>query len=766
MPRFLRPALYAVLSVLLWSLFALAQSTPPSGDTFAQKSSPTKINGASSILAVQSGSTTYIQFNLATLPANASLNKATLRLYVDAFVATGSFDVYQVNSSWNEGTLNYNNAPPLGASATGGHPVAITSSSLNQFMLIDITPLVQSWANGTVANNGIALALTTSAGSFAFDSKESLFTSHQPELEVVLNGPAGPEGPQGPAGATGPIGPQGPPGVPATGTYIQNGSAQQTGASFNIDGTGTLGGSLTAGGLSLSSLPGASLQLPNADSNGGVTGWVASGNRNVLGISTDNSTLLNASSLQGGAVKIVTGGVEANTLMTVLNNGNVGIGTTTPASLLDVRGAISVAGNAVINSSGQWVGSPTGLTGPQGPAGPQGPQGPTGVTGAAGATGAQGPQGPIGPMGLAGPQGPQGIQGPAGINARGPWTSAAAYALNDIVTDQGQTFRCAHPQGANSNTFNFYFTASGVSANGTFITTPQSGGSYLITSITGGSMNGALLTLLPPNAINLTQSDNLLTASSPYFDGEGIEFTAGSQNEGIFSQNGVAYLCVPGSGTCNTINARALNIIVTAVAQDCASEPNAANLLPNGEWDLLAASGAAGAAGAQGPPGAAGPQGPAGLTGATGSQGAQGPPGPTGPTGPPGSQGLQGLPGPANAYHLAYSGGTNPITLNNVLPANIMYISQLSVPAGSYVFSAHVGYDEPGPTCILTVNNAGAGSEQQVSNTDRNVTLITGITITAAGNLQVACWGSGTIRLQSLVAIQVDALQEQIWSLP
>ncbi|MGA2859742.1 MAG: DNRLRE domain-containing protein [Candidatus Sulfotelmatobacter sp.] len=108
----LRLALLAV--VICFESYALfAQATPPSGDTFDQKSNPTKTNGASTMLAVQTGSTSYIQFNLATLRANASVCKATLRLFVDAYVASGSFDVYQVNNSWNENTLDYSNAPTL-----------------------------------------------------------------------------------------------------------------------------------------------------------------------------------------------------------------------------------------------------------------------------------------------------------------------------------------------------------------------------------------------------------------------------------------------------------------------------------------------------------------------------------------------------------------------------------------------------------------------------------------------------------------------------
>ena len=174
----------------------LAQA-PPSADTFSYSGSPNFNYGAYPILAVQQGANTYLKFNLSTLPSGPSVTKATLRLYVDAVGGNGSFDVFQLNSSWSEGTLTYNNAPALGSSATGNHPIPISGSSLNQFVVVNITTLVNNWVNGSIANNGVALGLIGSAGSFSFDSKESLFTSHQPELEIVLNGPAGPQGPPG-----------------------------------------------------------------------------------------------------------------------------------------------------------------------------------------------------------------------------------------------------------------------------------------------------------------------------------------------------------------------------------------------------------------------------------------------------------------------------------------------------------------------------------------------------------------------------------------
>lgn len=185
MPRRLLRIL-AVISVCVLSAIAFAQSGPPSADVLTYSNTPNTNYGTYTSLFVQKGSVTsksYIKFNLGTLPSGVNVSKATLRLFVDQVAAPGSFDVYQLNGAWGESTLTYNNAPALGTSATGNHPIAFTSSTLNQFIVIDITALVQGWMNGSIANNGVALGLTTSSGAVAFDSKESIYTSHQPELE-------------------------------------------------------------------------------------------------------------------------------------------------------------------------------------------------------------------------------------------------------------------------------------------------------------------------------------------------------------------------------------------------------------------------------------------------------------------------------------------------------------------------------------------------------------------------------------------------------
>ena len=229
MRRFERRTPRALVALVLLSpAIALAQA-PPAADSILVSSRPTQNYGSSSILAVQNGSTSLIQFNLSGIPANASLQKASLRLYVDAVQTPGAFDVYAIGSAWTENQVNFQNAPALGASATGGKPLTITRASQNDFVLVDITALVQEWVNGETANNGIALALSGTTGCFSFDSKESIFTSHEPELEVVLNsipGPQGPQGLQGPAGTQGLPGTQGPAG-PAGAPGLQGPAGSQ-----------------------------------------------------------------------------------------------------------------------------------------------------------------------------------------------------------------------------------------------------------------------------------------------------------------------------------------------------------------------------------------------------------------------------------------------------------------------------------------------------------------------------------------------------------
>jgi len=162
---------------------ASAQITP-SGDAYTNSASPTTKYGTKTLLDVDGASQiAYIQFNLGSIPPGASITQATLKLYVNSVTAAGSFNVDYVNGAWSEGTIDWNNAPPLGAAIASSVPVV--TADKNQYLLVNVTPAVQAWLNGGETNNGIALVANGST-NLTLDSKENTTTSHPAELDVVF----------------------------------------------------------------------------------------------------------------------------------------------------------------------------------------------------------------------------------------------------------------------------------------------------------------------------------------------------------------------------------------------------------------------------------------------------------------------------------------------------------------------------------------------------------------------------------------------------
>lgn len=89
-----------------------------------------------------------------------------------------------------------------------------------------------------------------------------------------------------------------------------------------------------------------------------------------------------------------------------------------------------------------------GQAGPAGANGRDGQTGPVGGQGFAGAAGATGPSGLTGATGAAGPSGDRGADGAPGIIWRGEWQMFTFYAVNDVVTLGGSSYR-ASTMGAN-----------------------------------------------------------------------------------------------------------------------------------------------------------------------------------------------------------------------------------------------------------------------------------------------------------------------------
>ncbi len=243
----------------------LAQTLPTLGDTFFASGSASNF-GTSPTINV-GGAGPYqglIQFDISALPSpltGASVEKASITLFVSKVGSAGAIDINAANGPWTESAVNGSNAPAPGMSIASAVPITTAGS----YITVDATALVKDWLDGVITNSGILLSVdpTYPATSVFFDSKESSTTSHPAFLQVTLagtgaTGPAGPAGPrgatgstgpQGPAGPQGPIGPQGPAGtatIPAnltalSGQLSTNGVAYLGSATFAYANTCQIG---------------------------------------------------------------------------------------------------------------------------------------------------------------------------------------------------------------------------------------------------------------------------------------------------------------------------------------------------------------------------------------------------------------------------------------------------------------------------------------------------------------------------------------------
>lgn len=175
----------AVLFLLLLTAMVTYAQITPSDDAYVNSAAPTTNYGSAVSLNLGSATNTgFIRFDLTPVPASytgASIAKATLKLYVHSVTTAGSLNVDLVNGTWTEKTIQYSNEPALGTTIAAAIPLSTTSKLT--YVEIDITPALVQWLDGT-PNDGIALVANSPLVA-TFDSKESIATSHPPELDIV-----------------------------------------------------------------------------------------------------------------------------------------------------------------------------------------------------------------------------------------------------------------------------------------------------------------------------------------------------------------------------------------------------------------------------------------------------------------------------------------------------------------------------------------------------------------------------------------------------
>lgn len=384
----MRARIAAQLMVLLVAVFStLSQAQVVlTDDANTYSAAPQSNYGGSIALIVCSSSNTYLKFGFSNLGSgivSSNVSKATLVLYTDFVLTPGTVDVYQVTGSWSEGAITWNNAPALGTKLFSAVPITKPG-----FLSLDLTSTVQSWLNGTLGNNGIALVPTSGSSiSVSFDSKENILTSHVAQLPLVLvsAGPQGAQGPQGPQGPTGPAGPTGQAGATgAPGPMGQQGIQGPIGVTGMTGATGPIGP-----------------QGPQGPPGANGTGF----NFRTAFDNSASYTVNDVVTFKGTSYVAIAA--------------NQGPNNPTPDQ----------------NSSAWSVMAAQGAAGPAGAQGQQGPQGPPGSPGS---TGAQGPIGPNGPQGTPGLMGATGMTGATG--ATGPQGPPGPVLTDLVYTDQNNTF--------------------------------------------------------------------------------------------------------------------------------------------------------------------------------------------------------------------------------------------------------------------------------------------------------------------------------------
>ncbi len=169
-------------------------------DTFLNRWAPDSNNGASAKLWVRYNDMMHglLRFELPTLPANARVVNATLRLYqygTDPNPAPMTLSAYHMLRPWEEYEATWNEAsagtPWQSAGASGAQDrEAVPSGSvdLNQasgWAEVDVSSLVQTWLNDPGANYGLLLRGTAnSALQYSFYSGNFSNVALRPQLVI------------------------------------------------------------------------------------------------------------------------------------------------------------------------------------------------------------------------------------------------------------------------------------------------------------------------------------------------------------------------------------------------------------------------------------------------------------------------------------------------------------------------------------------------------------------------------------------------------
>jgi hypothetical protein len=93
----------------------------------------------------------YVKFYMPPIPSGASIESASLNIWITTFDASCTTNITQVTGAWNRTTISVTNEPALGSVRAN---IISTAVGWNYF---DVTSLVRDWFNGAATNYGVRI---------------------------------------------------------------------------------------------------------------------------------------------------------------------------------------------------------------------------------------------------------------------------------------------------------------------------------------------------------------------------------------------------------------------------------------------------------------------------------------------------------------------------------------------------------------------------------------------------------------------------------
>ena len=189
-------AFLALISTVTYGTATEQKIVYPTADSYVDLNQPTNNFGGLDSLYIRNSTfvlnisqITYLLFNLSSLPAGASIQSANLTIYVDHIGSTTQIlSHFCSDTSWNELTINWNNAPVFSST-----PLSIaTIASDGVFKSFDVTSVTQTALSGS---KRLTLVLTSEYKASITDylkipSREYFLPGGRPKLVITYTSPS------------------------------------------------------------------------------------------------------------------------------------------------------------------------------------------------------------------------------------------------------------------------------------------------------------------------------------------------------------------------------------------------------------------------------------------------------------------------------------------------------------------------------------------------------------------------------------------------